>query len=178
MPSEIRLAPWGDDDLALLEGLLGDPAMMVHLGGPEPAEQIADRHARYLASEDPMFKVLADGEPAGWVGYWAREWQSEPVYEIGWSVLPGFQRRGIARAATARAIDHARAEGARRFVHAFPIPANEASNALCRTLGFTLRGPCDFEHPPGRVIRCNDWRLDLRAVSAGGRGQRGLTLEG
>jgi hypothetical protein len=26
---------------------------------------------------------------------------------------------------------------------------------------FTLVGACDFEYPPGHVMRCNDWRFDL-----------------
>jgi RimJ/RimL family protein N-acetyltransferase len=38
---------------------------------------------------------------------------------------------------------------------------NEASNAICRKLGFELLGEEDFEYPPGNPIRCNDWRLDL-----------------
>jgi RimJ/RimL family protein N-acetyltransferase len=163
MPAEpdVRLIRWAERDLGLLEGLLGDPAMMVHLGGPETAEEIAKRHARYLVSKDPMFKIVAAGEDAGWVGYWCREWREQAVFEIGWSVLPAFQRRGIAKAATAQAIEHARAAGRRRFVHAFPKAENGASNALCRTLGFVLRGPCDVEYPPGRLTRCHDWRFDL-----------------
>jgi hypothetical protein len=32
---EFRIEPWGEDDLPLLEKLLGDPAMTEHLGGPE-----------------------------------------------------------------------------------------------------------------------------------------------
>ena len=31
---EYRIEPWGEDDLPLLDRLLGDPAMMEHLGGP------------------------------------------------------------------------------------------------------------------------------------------------
>ena len=31
---EYRVEPWGEDDLPLLHRLLGDPAMMEHLGGP------------------------------------------------------------------------------------------------------------------------------------------------
>lgn len=46
----MRIEPWDEDDLPLLEQLLGDPAMMEHLGGHESAEQIADRHRRYLAA--------------------------------------------------------------------------------------------------------------------------------
>jgi hypothetical protein len=39
----VRIVPWGGSDLALLERLVGDPAMMEHLGGPESAERIAER---------------------------------------------------------------------------------------------------------------------------------------
>jgi RimJ/RimL family protein N-acetyltransferase/gamma-glutamylcyclotransferase (GGCT)/AIG2-like uncharacterized protein YtfP len=161
----VRIEPWGEGDLPLLEQLLGDPAMMEHLGGPESREQIAERHARYLAGadRDPIFKIVAGaaGEAAGWVGYWERDWRDERVYEIGWSVLPAFQGRGIATRATAQAIDVARSARKRRFLHAFPAVANAPSNGICRTLGFTLRGACELEYPPGTYMRCNDWRLDL-----------------
>jgi RimJ/RimL family protein N-acetyltransferase len=161
----VRIEPWSEHDLPLLERLLGDPAMMAHLGGPETPEQIRDRHRRYLAGaeRDPQFRIVADGEPVGWVGYWERAWRDQDVYETGWSVLPAFQGRGIAAAATALALDHARAGGRRRFVHAFPNVDNAPSNAICRRLGFTLLEERELEFPPGNLMRCNDWRLDLRA---------------
>ncbi len=56
----VAIEPWGEGDLPLLERLLGDPAMMEHLGGPESREKIAARHARYLAIADPQFRILAD----------------------------------------------------------------------------------------------------------------------
>jgi RimJ/RimL family protein N-acetyltransferase len=160
-----RIEPWGEGDLPLLEQLLGDPAMMEHLGGPESREKIAGRHARYLAGadRDPQFKILAGDAPAGWVGYWEREWRDEEVYEIGWSVLPVFQGRGLARAATAQAVAHARSAGRRRFLHAFPSVDNAPSNAVCARTGFTLLEASEFEYPPGNVMLCNDWRLDLAA---------------
>jgi len=163
---EVTLVPWGPGDRPLLEKLLGDPTMMEHLGGPETGEQIAARQRRYeQMSPDTgrVFKVVDDdsGEAAGSVLYWEREWREEQVWEIGWSVLPAFQGRGIAGAATAKAIDAARADGAHRFVHAFPSVANGPSNALCRKLGFALVEERDFEYPKGHFMRCNDWRLDL-----------------
>ena len=45
--SEIRIEPWAEGDLPLLEKMLGDPAMTEHLGGPEPLEKIAERQGRY-----------------------------------------------------------------------------------------------------------------------------------
>ena len=105
--------------------------------------------------------MVAGDEALGWVGYWEREWRGEAVYEIGWAVLPAAQGRGVATDATRLAIEVARATGRHRWLHAFPSVENPASNAICAKLGFTLLEARDFEYPPGRVMRCNDWRLDL-----------------
>jgi RimJ/RimL family protein N-acetyltransferase len=159
----VRIVPWGPGDLPLLEELLGDPAMMEHLGGPESPEKIAERQGRYERTPAGVFKVVEaeSGAAAGWVGYWDKTWRDAEVYEVGWSVLPAFQGRGIAGAATAQALGAARAEGRHRFAHAFPSVQNAPSNAICRKLGFELLGPCDFEYPPGQRMRCNDWRFAL-----------------
>jgi RimJ/RimL family protein N-acetyltransferase len=163
----IRLESWGADDLPLLRRTLGDPEMTTYLGGPESEEKLVERQRRFerLAESGAgrMFKIVeeATGEAVGSVGYWQREWREEEIYEIGWMVLPEFQGRGIAAAATAQAIDRARADGGRRRIHAFPSVENTASNAICRKLGFELAGEIDFEYPPGSTMRCNDWRLDL-----------------
>jgi len=163
----VRIESWGEGDLALLKKLLGDPAMTEHLGGPESDEQLVERHARYLrladTSRDRMFKIIheASGEAIGSVGYWERTWHDEQIYEIGWSVLPAFQGRGIASAATTQALSQARRDGLHQFVHAFPSVDNPPSNAICRKLGFTLVEECEFEYPKGSFMRCNDWRLDL-----------------
>ena len=159
----IRLEPWGVEDLPLLQKCLGDPAMMEHLGGPESEEKIAERQARYEQPGSKQFKIVdeATGEGAGWVGYWEREWRGEDVYEIGWAVIPAFQGRGIAAAATLEAIVIAREDGERRFLHAYPSVDNAPSNAICRKAGFTLLGPVEFEYPKGHFMQCNDWRLDL-----------------
>ena len=161
----VRIEPWGAGDLALLEGLLGDPRMMEHLGGAETQEKIAERQARYEHAGSRQFKAVdADtGDGVGWVGYWERKWQGDQVFEIGWSVLPSAQGRGIAGAATAHVLEEARKERSLRFVHAYPAVDNAPSNAICRKLGFAHRGAHEFEYPPGSFMRCNDWRFDLFA---------------
>jgi RimJ/RimL family protein N-acetyltransferase len=139
--------------------------MMEHLGGPESAEKIAERQARYEKPGSGQFKIVDEetGQGAGWVGLWSRTWRDEEVYEIGWSVLPAFQGRGLATLATLQAVAIAKAEGKHRFVHAYPSVDNAPSNAICRKAGFTLLEAHEFEYPPGSgsVMRCNDWRLDL-----------------
>jgi RimJ/RimL family protein N-acetyltransferase len=164
----VHLEPWGGDDLPLLRRTLGDPEMTKHLGGPESEAKLVERQQRFerLAESGAgrMFKIVdeATGEAVGSVGYWHRDWHGDEVYEIGWMVLPAFQGRGIAAAATEQAIARARDEGGRSRIHAFPGVENGPSNAICRKLGFELVEEIEFEYPPGTTMRCNDWRLDLR----------------
>jgi RimJ/RimL family protein N-acetyltransferase len=159
----VRIVPWGDGDLALLQKLVGDPAMMEHLGGPETPEKITDRQERYAQAGSGMFKIVeeATGEAIGSVGYWEKGWRGEQVYEIGWSVIPAAQGRGIARMATTQAIALAASEHRYPSIHAFPSVDNAPSNAICRALGFALLGPCEVEYPPGSLMQCNDWCLEL-----------------
>ena len=162
----MTLEPWGSDDLPLLERLMGDPRMTEHLGGPESPEKLADRQKRYALPDSKQYRIVDDdtGQGVGYVGYWEREAHGEGVYEIGWSVLPAFQGRGYATAAMGLVLDLIRAAGDRRYVHAYPAVENGPSNALCRTLGFELQGTFEYVYPPGsgNVLRCHDWRLDLR----------------
>jgi RimJ/RimL family protein N-acetyltransferase len=163
----VSLEPWGDGDLPLVQQLMGDPAMTEHLGGPESPDKLVERQHRYERLADSgkgrMLKIEENGEAAGSVGYWEKEWRGGQVWEIGWMVLPAFQGRGIAGRATEQAIALAQADGRHRFLHAFPSVENAPSNAICRKLGFSLLGACDFEFPPGHPMRCNDWQLDLEA---------------
>jgi RimJ/RimL family protein N-acetyltransferase len=160
----VRIEPWGEADLPLLQKTLGDPEMTQHIGGPESADKIAERQSRRERPGSRQYKIAIEetGEAVGWVGYWDKDWRDDHVYEIGWSVLTPFQGRGIGAAATELAIGVARAEQERRYVHAFPSVTNAPSNAICRKVGFSLlEEGIEFEYPPGNTMRCNDWRFDL-----------------
>ncbi|CAI6086362.1 GNAT family N-acetyltransferase [Cohnella sp. JJ-181] len=164
--ANVVIESWSEDHLDLLRRL-NAPEMTEHLGGPETEAQVADRHERYLRiagkGTGRMFAIvlLPAREPVGSVGYWDRTWAGEQVHEMGWGILPAYQGRGFATAAVSQAIASARAEGIHRAIHAYPGTDNPASNAVCRKLGFTLIGECEFEYPPGSMMRCNDWRLEL-----------------
>jgi RimJ/RimL family protein N-acetyltransferase len=170
----VDLRAWEEGDLHLEERLLGDPAMTEHLGGPESREKLRARHERYLrlngSGKGGMFVIVVGPErvAAGSVGYWEKEWQEQTVWETGWSVLPEWQGQGLATAGTAALLPVVRAAQKHRFLHAFPSVDNAPSNAICRKLGFTLRGAFDFEYPPGHPLRCNDWVLDLFPAVAEG----------
>jgi RimJ/RimL family protein N-acetyltransferase len=164
----VSLRPYAAGDLTLLARLLGDPAMTEHLGGPDTPDGIATRHERYLAADpetNGLFTIIVGpgGTPAGWVGFWEMVWEGQRAWECGWHALPEFHRRGIATAATALALADARARRRNRWMHAFPAADNDASNALCRTLGFTLIGEAEVEYPKGRTMRANHWLLDFGA---------------
>lgn len=168
--AEIRIEPWAEGDLDLLRRI-NAPEMKRHLGGPETDEQVVARHERYVnmagTGNGRVFRVvlLPEREPAGSIIYWEREWRGETVYEMGWSILPAYQGRGLATAAVAAAVADARAQGRHRYVHAYPSVDNAASNGVCRRAGFELLGEHDFEYPPGHPMRCNDWRIDLTAAA-------------
>ena len=162
----VRIEPWGDGDLPLLERLVGDPAMMAHLGGPESRERIAERQARYRQPGSRQYRIVEPetGEGVGWVGYWHREWRGSEVFEIGWAVAPEYQGRGLARGCNragdrdrprrARAAVHARLSVGRQCALKRDLPAGSASS---------WPGPSTSSTRPGTPMRCNDWRLDLAA---------------
>ncbi|THA29886.1 N-acetyltransferase [Streptomyces sp. A1277] len=164
----VRIEPWSDGDLDLLRRA-NAPELMDHLGGPESEDQLLGRHARYVAlsadrtGRGRMFRIALTGEAeaVGTIGFWERTWRDQEVYETGWTVLPEFQGRGIASAATRAVAARARAARKHRYVHAYPSVANGPSNGVCRAAGFTLLGECEIEYPPGHPLRANDWRLDL-----------------
>jgi RimJ/RimL family protein N-acetyltransferase len=144
---------------------MGDPRMTEHLGGPESPAKLAERQARYerIGRTGPgaMFAICAgsDAEGAGSVGYWEHTWQGAAAWEIGWSVVPEFQRRGIATRAVGLLLEKIAAIGEDRAILAYPAVENEASNAVCRKTGMTLIGEVVVEFPPGRPFRANEWAL-------------------
>lgn len=161
----IELVHWSDGDLAIAARFLSDPRMMAHLGGVQTADEIAQAHGRWTRAAasgvGEMFKIVAEGEVVGTIGYSEKGWREQLIYETGWSVFPEHQGRGYALQATLAIIERARAALKRRWLHAFPRVENEASNAICRKVGFTLLGPVEFEYPPGNFELSNDWQLKL-----------------
>ena len=159
----VTLHPWTNDDRWLLHETLGNAAVMDHLGGIESAQQIEERHLRYVRDGN-MFTVWEDETVVGSVGFWEKVWRDEEVYETGWMILPKYAGHGLATQAAIAVASLARNEGKHRFLHAFPNVENMASNSVCLKAGFINLGECRFEYPKGHWMRCNDWRMDLNNV--------------
>ena len=143
--------------------------MMEHIGGPLPKEGLAEKLQRDVATtaagETWVLVIVPDDDPAaaaGTVTVWSHEEHGEQINEIGWMILPPYQGRGIGKAAVRAALDRARAEKRWDVVHAFPPVTNPRSNGMCRTFGFEFVEERDIRFRD-RTLRCNHWRLDLRA---------------
>lgn len=166
----LNLDPWRPEDLVVLESA-NTAEMTRFLGGPEDARDLAARHAEYLgfAENDSgaMFRILADGEPVGYAGWWREEHDGEPAYEIGCAVMPEWQGRGVATEALRRVVRLAAARGDAPVV-GYANAENEASNSLCRRLGFELRGAGLFPSDDGGTT-VNVWMLDVSPLDLTGR---------
>jgi RimJ/RimL family protein N-acetyltransferase len=145
-----------------------DPAMMAELGGPLPREGIeakVETDVRGTRADDYWVSMIVPDPSspevvAGSVALWSHDDGDEAgLSEIGWMVLPEFQGQGYATRAVRAVLDRARDDGRWGLVHAFPGVTNTASNALCRSVGFTLIGERTVTFA-GRDLHTNHWRVD------------------
>lgn len=104
------------------------------------AVSVDDRRAWFAAFDPasrPIWLAESGGRVCGWLGL--RSFYGRPAYhrtvEVAVYVAPGLQRRGIARALLANAIDSAPALGIATLI-AFVFGHNDASLALFRRAGF------------------------------------------
>lgn len=165
----MRLLELTTDDLPLYERVYRDPRMLKHLGGvPFPQEGLAPKLQRDVESIRRgaawIFKIIPDEEDeeraAGSVCIWESRVHDELMNEIGWSILPEFQRQGLATRAVSALLERARDAGRWDIIHAFPSVTNTASNAICRKMGFELLEEVDLEWS-GHALRCNHWLLKI-----------------
>jgi RimJ/RimL family protein N-acetyltransferase len=145
-----------------------DPTMMAELGGPVPRDGIeakVETDVRKTRADEWWVSMIvpdeaAPGVVAGTVTLWSHEdGEHAGLSEIGWMVLPGFQGQGYAKRAVRVMLERARLDGRWGVVHAFPGVTNAASNALCRSVGFTFVGERDVTFA-GRELRTNHWQID------------------
>lgn len=165
----MRLRDVGFGDVEAYVRMRCDPAMMVDLGGPLPAEGMAakvERDVQSAAEGTQWIKMIIPDETdlavvAGTVTLWSHGADGHQMAEIGWMVLPEFQGRGLGKLAVRTLLELAREEDRWGVVHAFPAIANAPSNGICRSLGFRSLGEEDVTFAD-RVLRTNHWAIDPR----------------
>jgi RimJ/RimL family protein N-acetyltransferase len=162
----VRLRAVRLSDVDIYVRMRCDPVMMAELGGPLPRDGIEAKVQRDVEESDAdrawiMMVELDEDTVAGSVVLWTHHEDAEPFSEIGWMVLPEFQGRGIAKAATRSLLERAGAQERWGVVHAFPGVTNAASNGICRSIGFTLVGQQDVLFTD-RLLRTNHWQIDPR----------------
>jgi RimJ/RimL family protein N-acetyltransferase len=162
----MKLRPLSLDDLTFYRRVYTDPRMWTELGGvPEldfPAKFERDVALMEADRHWVLVIVTEDGAAAGTVAFWDHEWEGETIDEIGWTVLPEHQGRGLASAAVAEALRCADETARWRVLHAFPATTNAPSNALCRRHGFALRDTIDYPYRE-QTLRVNHWVRDRAA---------------
>jgi RimJ/RimL family protein N-acetyltransferase len=161
----MRLRAVRPDDVAVYVAMRCDPAMMTHLGGPQDPARMPAKVARDVAAmaadRDWIYMIEDDaGRTAGTVTIW----RNEECSEIGWMVLPAFQGRGLAQAATREILQLAAEDGRWGQIHATPGVGNGSSNGLCRALGFTRLGEEEIVFG-GRQLRVLRWVITPGAAS-------------
>jgi RimJ/RimL family protein N-acetyltransferase len=166
----MQLIPISKDDLALFESINCDPLMMTGLGGPTPRERVPQILQNAVESVEDgtcwYYKIILDdsNEAAGAVCIWENTHHGENINEMGWTILPPFQGKGLGSKAVRAVLDKARSEKRWDVVHAFPGITNIPSNGICKKTGFTKLEECDIEFR-GNILHCNHWQIDLRSVS-------------
>jgi RimJ/RimL family protein N-acetyltransferase len=157
------------DDVEAYVRMRCDPVMMSELGGPQPRAGIEAKVASdvaQVAAGTAWICMVVPGDDeavvAGSVVIWDSEHDGATLAEVGWMVLPEHQGQGLARAAVRLLLDRNQVERRWGPIHAFPGVTNAASNALCRSLGFSSRGEEEIEFAGG-VFQCNHWVLERPA---------------
>jgi RimJ/RimL family protein N-acetyltransferase len=136
---EPLLASWADPEMTRYTGAREDPRAFI-------TQLIADMRAKAPGESEPggrwyqfIVERREDGAVVGDLGAGFGV-PGERQIELGWRILPGFQRRGYAREAAAALISWLIAEHEiHRFVGVAAAP-NAASIALLRSLGFRREG--------------------------------------
>ena len=146
----------GEGDLDPHMALLNTPAIMQYLGGVQPREVIAAKHAAARASfaaEGFGFMMIEERESGELVGHCGLRRVVHPLapnrhdHEIGWLVREDRWRRGYAHEAMRAVIDWGFAEHGAPHIVALTCEANVGSWKLMEKLGMARRNDLDFSDP-------------------------------
>lgn len=146
----------GEDDLDPHMALFNTPAVMRYLGGVQPREVIAAKHAAArdsFAAEGFGFMMMEERVTGELVGHCGLRRVAHPLapnpqdHEIGWLVREDRWRRGYAHEAMRKVLDQGFAVHAALQLVALTCEANLGSCRLMEKLGMRRRAELDFSDP-------------------------------
>lgn len=146
----------GADDLDAHMALLNTPAVMAHLGGVQPREVIAAKHAAAregFAREGFGFMLMIEQASGEIVGHCGLRRVAHPLapnptdHEIGWIVREDRWRRGYAHEAMRAVVDWGFGVIGAPLLVALTCEANLGSWRLMEKLGMHRRPDLDFVDP-------------------------------
>lgn len=136
------------DDAAFIVRLVNDPAWLRYIGdrGVRTLEQarrfiVDGPQAMFARHGHGLFVVESqpDGEPLGLCGLLRRDGLPDP--DLGFAFLPEHRGRGVAGAAAALVLRHARETLGLQRILAITLPDNGSSIRLLERLGFRRQSP-------------------------------------
>jgi RimJ/RimL family protein N-acetyltransferase len=146
----------GEDDLDPHMALFNTPAVMRYLGGVQPREVIAAKHAAArdsFAAEGFGFMMMEERATGELVGHCGLRRVAHPLapnpqdHEIGWLVREDRWRRGYAHEAMRAVVDWVFTAFAVPQIVALTIDGNVGSWRLMEKLGMARRTELDFDDP-------------------------------
>lgn len=149
----LALRQIGEDDLDAHMALLNTPAVMEHLGGVQPREVIAAKHAASRASfaaEGFGFMIMEERATGEMVGHCGLRRVAHPLapnpngHEIGWLVREDRWRMGYAHEAMRAVIDWGFGVHHAPHIIAITVAENVGSWRLMEKLGMERRPDLDF----------------------------------
>lgn len=145
-----------EDDLDPHLALLNTPAVMRHLGGVQPGEVIAAKHAAAragFAAEGFGFMMIEERATGELVGHCGLRRVASPLapnpqdHEIGWLVRADRWRMGYAHEAMRAVVEWAFGTIGAAQIVALTVEANVGSWRLMEKLGMARRRDLDFTDP-------------------------------
>lgn len=139
------------DDLEIMAAMLGDPEVMAFYPAPKSRDESAgwiDRMRQRYARDGHGLWIIEthDGEFVGDCGITWQSYNDIPVREVGYHVLPRFQRQGYATEASRACVELVRREFAPTLLTAIIHPDNIASRRVAEHLGMSHIAD-DSAHP-------------------------------
>ncbi len=148
-----------DDDLDLMESLLGDPVVMTHYDHPKSRSECQgwiDWNLRNYARDGFGLWIIETGD-GDFVGDCGLTWQ--PIdgesLEVGYHVLPRHQGKGFATEAARAATDFVRRRGGVDHVIAIIDPENTASVRVAEKAGLGFWKRADYHGREALVHRAD-----------------------